>query len=69
MPGMIPASSPYVVFRASDLSSVAAQPIGLRQCLRVQPKKLYPKSDINKKNVEGISKKDLLRCHVQLSFA
>ena len=32
-----PASSPYAVFRASDWNSVVAEPIGLRQCLRIAP--------------------------------
>ncbi|AAP99729.1 Predicted protein [Prochlorococcus marinus subsp. marinus str. CCMP1375] len=61
-------SSPYAVFRASDLSPVVAQPIGLRQCLRVQPKKYSSKSDLRKR-VVTISKKELLECHVQLAFA
>ncbi len=30
--------------RASDWNSVVAEPIGLRQCIRIAPKKIYPKS-------------------------
>jgi len=66
---MASTSSPYAIFRASDWGPVVAQPIGLRQCLRVQPKKYYPKSDAKKKTAGAISKKALSSCHVQLAFA
>ncbi len=62
-------SSPYAVFRASDWSPVVAQPIGLRQCLRVQPKKFNLKSDMQKRSVGTISKKVCSNSHVQLAFA
>jgi len=66
---MAPASSPYAVFRASDWNSVVAEPIGLRQCLRIAPKKFYPRSVTTKQRSGTISKKTLLSTHVQLAFA
>jgi len=66
---MAPTSSPYAVFRASDWNSVVAEPIGLRQCLRIAPKKFYPKSVTTQKRNGTISKKTLLSTHVQLAFA
>ena len=66
---MAPASSPYAVFRASDLNSVVAEPIGLRQCLRIAPKKFYPRSVTTQQRSGTISKKTLLNTHVQLAFA
>ena len=66
---MAPASSPYAVFRASDWNSVVAEPIGLRQCLRIAPKKFYPRSVTTQQRSGTISKKTLLNTHVQLAFA
>ena len=66
---MTPASSPYAVFQASDWSSLEAEPIALRQCLRVHHKKSYQKRDIQKKKAGSISKKASLKDHVQLAFA
>lgn len=66
---MAPASSPYAVFRASDWNSVVAEPIGLRQCLRIEPKKFHPKSITTQQKTGTISKKTLLNTHVQLAFA
>ena len=66
---MAPTSSPYAVFRASDWNSVLAEPIELRQCLRIAPKKYSPRSIATKKSSGIISKKTLLRAHVQLAFA
>ena len=40
---MPPASSLYAIFRTSDWSPVVAEPIGLCQCLRIQPPKVLPK--------------------------
>ena len=62
-------SSPYAVFRATDWNSVVAEPIGLKQCLRITPKKFYPKSVTTQKRNGTISKKTLLSTHVQLAFA
>ncbi|WP_193743061.1 hypothetical protein [Prochlorococcus marinus] len=36
---MAPTSSPYAFFRASAWNSVVAEPIGIRQCLRMAPKR------------------------------
>jgi len=66
---MAPTSSPYAVFRASDWNSVVAEPIGLRQCLRIAPKKFYPRSVTTQQRSGTISKKTLLNTHVQLAFA
>ena len=66
---MAPASSPYAVFRSSDWNSVVAEPIGLRQCLRIAPKKYYPRSGTAQQRSGTISKKTLLNTHVQLAFA
>ena len=66
---MAPTSSPYAVFRASDWSPVVAEPIGLGQCLRIQPKKYYRKNGIQKKSNGNTWKKVPSKSHVQLSFA
>ena len=66
---MAPTSSPYAVFRASDWNSVGAEPIGLRQCLRIAPKKFYSRSVTTQQRSGTISKKTLLNTHVQLAFA
>ena len=66
---MTPASSPYAVFRASDWNLVVAKPIGLRQCLRIAPKKYCPRSVTTHQRSGTISKKTLLNTHVQLAFA
>ena len=66
---MAPASSPYALFQASDWSSAVASPIGIGQCIRLQRKKFYPKSDTQKKRVGTISKKVRSSSHVQLAFA
>ena len=62
-------SSPYAVFRATDWNSVVAEPIGLRQCPRIAPKKFYPRSVTTQKKNGTTSKKTLLNTHVQLAFA
>ena len=66
---MTQVSSPYTIFRSSDWNSVVAEPIGLRQCLRIAPKKFCPRSGITQQRSGTISKKALLKTHVQLSFA
>ena len=66
---MAPTSSPYAVFRASDWNSVVAQPIGLRGCLRIAPKKFSPRGVITKQRGRTSSRKTLLGTHVQLAFA
>ncbi|WP_320667483.1 hypothetical protein [Prochlorococcus sp. MIT 1307] len=66
---MAPASSPYAVFRASDWSPVVAEPIGLGQCLRIQPKKYYPQRDIQKKSNGNTLGKVPPKSYVQLAFA
>ncbi len=66
---MTPASSPYAVFQASDWSQAVASPIGIGQCIRLSPKKYYPKSDTQRKKIGSISKKVRSKCHVQLAFA
>ena len=66
---MAPASSPYAVFRASDWSPVVAEPIGLGQCLRIKPKKYYPRKGIQKKDGGNTWKKVPSKSHVQLAFA
>ena len=66
---MAPTSSPYAIFRASDWNSVVAEPIGLRQCLRIAPKKFYHRSVTTPQRSGTISKKPGLNRHVQLAFA
>ena len=66
---MTPTSSPYAVFRASDWNSMAEEPIGVRQCPRIVPKKYYPKSVTTKQKDGTTSKQALLNTHVQLTFA
>ena len=66
---MVPTSSPYAVFRASDWNSVVVESIGLRQCLRIAPKKYYPRNATTQQRSGTISKKTLLNTHVQLAFA
>ncbi len=65
---MTPASSPYAVFQASDWSSIEAEPIASRQCLRVQSKKYYRKTDTQRNKIGSISKKNLSQSHIQLEF-
>ena len=66
---MTSVSSPYAVFRATDWSSAVASPIGIGQCIRLKPKKYYPKNGFHRKKVGNISKKESLKKHVQLAFA
>ena len=66
---MTSVSSPYAVFKASDWSSAVASPIGIGQCIRLKPKKYYPKNVSQKRKIGNISKKESLKSHVQLAFA
>ena len=66
---MASVSSPYALVQASDWSSAVASPIGIGQCIRINPKKFYPKSVTTQKRNGTISKKTLLSTHVQLAFA
>tara|TARA_Y100001968_G_scaffold269877_1_gene260830 strand:- start:1231 stop:1431 length:201 start_codon:yes stop_codon:yes gene_type:complete len=66
---MVPASLPYALFCASNWNSAAAEPIGLRQSLRILPKKHFPKRATTQKKNVIISKKTLLKTNVQLAFA
>jgi len=50
-------------------TSPVAEPIGLRQCLRIAPKKHLPRSATTQQRSGFISKKTLLSKHVQLAFA
>ena len=66
---MIPSASPYAVFRAEEWVSAVAQPIGIGQCLRLEPKKITPmKPSIYKKSRSSL-KKAFSKKHVQLAFA
>ena len=66
---MNPASSPYVVFQASDLDPSVASPIGIGQCLRIKQKKYHRKNVMQQKRIGPSSKKAPLKSHVQLAFA
>ena len=66
---MAPSASPYAVFKADDWDSAVASPIGIGQCLRIQPKKYYKKNVIQKKSNGNTLKKVPSKSHVQLAFA
>ena len=66
---MISSASPYVIFRAEDLVTTVAQPIGIGKCIRLAPKKnTLIKSSLKKKSRNSL-KKVLSKKHVQLAFA
>ena len=66
---MTPSASPYSVFKAEECVSAVARPIGIGQCLRLNPKKLSPiRSSVKKKSCNSL-KKRFSKKHVQLAFA
>tara|TARA_Y100001968_G_scaffold325899_1_gene367949 strand:- start:505 stop:705 length:201 start_codon:yes stop_codon:yes gene_type:complete len=66
---MAPVSSPYAIFRASDWSSVVAQPIEKEKCICIEPKKYCQQKGMQKKKSGNTLKKVALLRHVQLAFA
>ena len=66
---MIPSASPYAVFKAEESVSVVAQPIGIRQCLRLTPKKHSQIRPSIKKKSGNTLRKGFSKKHVQLAFA
>ncbi len=46
---MVPSASPYALFRVEDWDSDVACPIGMGQCLRIQPQKRPSIQNIQKK--------------------
>ncbi len=61
---MGPTSSPYAIFRASDLNYVFDQPIAPKDYLRIRPKRIYVKKVFQQSKSANLSKH-----HVQLAFA
>ena len=66
---MTPSASPYAVFKAEEWVSAVAQPIGIGQCLRLNPKKLAPIRSSIKKNNGNTLRNGFSKKHVQLAFA
>jgi len=48
---MTSSASPYAVFQAEDWSPSVASPIGIGQCLRIQPKKCYRRNGIRRRAI------------------
>ncbi len=66
---MNPTASPYAVFRAKEWTSSVAQPIGIGQCLRLNPKeKVHFRASFKKTSTNALSKAFHTK-HVQLAFA
>ena len=65
---MLMPASPYVVFRAKDNLSIAAQPIGIGQCLRIFPKKYNRKNEVSNNKNARVTKKKRTNRHIQLTF-
>ena len=62
-------ASPYAVFKAEEWVSSVAQPVGITQCLRLNPKKFAPiRSSIRKKSCNSL-RRGFSKKHVQLAFA
>ena len=66
---MTPSASPYAVFRAEDWASNVAQPIGIDQCRRLDPKEITALRPSIKKKSGNSFKKSFSKKHVQLAFA
>ena len=62
-------ASPYAVFHPEQWNSLAAQPIGIGQCLRITPKKYYRRNSSLKKKTVNDKKIKHSNVSVQLSFA
>ena len=66
---MNPTASPYAVFRAEEWTSSVAQPIGIGQCLRLNPKgKVHFRASFKKNSTNALNKAFFAK-HVQLAFA
>ena len=61
-------ASPYAVFKADDWM-IPPAPIGLGQCVRVKPKKLYARNTSTCKTNRGGITKEYSGNLVQLAFA
>tara|TARA_Y100001968_G_C18775674_1_gene444262 strand:- start:306 stop:506 length:201 start_codon:yes stop_codon:yes gene_type:complete len=66
---MTPSASPYAVFKAEEWLSSVAQPIGIAQSLRLNPKKLAPIGSSMRKKSRITLRKEFSKKHVQLAFA